>query len=177
MTAVLRGVFVAAAIVLLAGCTQASRQSACPGMAALADASTLHVFRPGAAPDPANVLYTVRIVRVKGTCDISKKSREAGSDLDIYFRATRAPTGETAQYNVPYFVAVSQGDAVVRKVAYRTQFSFAPGQSEAEFEESISPADIDMAEGKHPWDYQILVGLPLTKGDLDYNRTIGRYGQ
>ncbi|HTQ15634.1 MAG TPA: hypothetical protein VMH86_17320 [Rhizomicrobium sp.] len=178
MKAVLRGVALVAVLGLAGGCTHADRQAACPGMAVLADAATQHVFRPGSpAADPSNVLYTVQIVRVKGTCDISKKSRVAGTDLDIRFRATRAPNGQAAQYVVNYFIAVTQGDNIVRKVPHQIQFAFAPGQAAVDFDESVSPADIKMTEGKHPWDYQVLVGLPLTKGDLQYNRNIGSYGQ
>ncbi|HEX3675626.1 MAG TPA: hypothetical protein VHU87_15245 [Rhizomicrobium sp.] len=162
---------------LLAGCSSPGKQGMCPGMAALADASTIHMFRPGAAPDPSNVLYTVRIASVEGTCDIPKGAKSATASFDVHFRATRAPNGEAAGYTVHYFVAVTQSDRVVNKQPFDVQFSFAPGAAVAEFTDTVSSTVIKADKGKYPWDYEILVGLPLTEGDLAYNRTIGRFAQ
>jgi hypothetical protein len=177
MKVVLRSLALVVAVGLLAGCVNKDKQAACPGMVALADASTLHVFRAGAPADPSNVLYTVQIARVHGICEISKRSHEVDADIDVYLRATRAPNGQPAQYNVAYFVAVTQGDRVVNKFPFTAQISFAPGEAVAEVTETAPTTEISLEEGKHAWDYQVLVGMPLTKGDLDYNRTIGRYGQ
>jgi hypothetical protein len=162
---------------LLAGCSSPSKQGMCPGMAALADASLIHMFRPGTAPDPSNVLYTVQITGVSGACDIDKGAKRATTSFDVHFRATRAPNGESSGYTVHYFVAVTQSDRIVNKQPFDVQFSFAPGAAVAEFSDTISSTEIHPDKGKYPWDYQILVGLPLTEGDLAYNRTIGRFTQ
>jgi hypothetical protein len=162
---------------LLAGCSDQARQASCPGTAALADASTQYVFREGTSPDPANVLYRLQIVDVKAHCDLDKKARTVATSLDIRFRATRAPTGETGQYNAPYFIAVTQADRIINKQAFQIQFSFAPGEATADFTDSVPSTVIQADKEKHSYDYAILVGLPLTKEQLDYNRTIGRFTQ
>jgi hypothetical protein len=161
--------------VLLAGCTTAAKQQNCPTAAALVDASAQTVFRQGAAPDPGNVLYTVRIVGVKSECDVDKKVQQADASVDIAFRATRAPTGEAVQYTVPYFLAVTQSDRIINKQSFSVQFSFAPGQAAAEFTDSVASTVIHTEKGKRAFDYEIIVGLPLTKEQLDYNRTFGRF--
>lgn len=69
---ILRSAGIAAAVALLAGCTGAKTDN-CPTLAALLDASSLTVFRQGTSPDPANVLYNVRIIDVSGKCDFNKK--------------------------------------------------------------------------------------------------------
>ena len=163
------------AVLLLAGCTSAAKQLNCPGAAALVDASTQTIFRQGTAPDPGNVLYTVQVVRVKGVCDIDKAERKADTSLDISFRATRAPTGDAAQYTVPYFVAVTQADRVIDKQSFSAQFTFAPGQAATDFNDTVSSTLVHPDKGKKPYDYQILVGLSLSKEQLDYNRTFGRF--
>jgi len=165
------------AVILLAGCTSAAKQLNCPGTAALVDASTQTIFRQGTTPDPGNVLYAVRIVRVKSECDIDKGAHKADTSLDITFRATRAPTGDAVPYTVPYFVAVTQADRIIGKQSFSVQFTFAPGQAAVEFTDTVASTVVHPDKDKHPYDYQILVGLPLTKEQLDYNRTFGHFTQ
>jgi len=165
------------AATLLTGCTNAAKQALCPGIAALVDASSQTVFRDNAAPDPGNVAYTVQIISAKGSCDTDKKAQTADSKFDVSFRATRAPTGTAVQYTVPYFVAVTQADRIINKQSFSVEFSFAPGQAVVDFTDTVASTTIIADKGKHPFDYQILVGLPLTKEQLDYNRTIGRFTQ
>jgi hypothetical protein len=165
------------AATLLAGCTTAAKQAACPGTAVLVDAARQTIFRQGATPDPGNVLYTVQIVGVTSTCDIAKNEHKADTSLEITFRAARAPNGDAPQYTVPYFVAVTQADRIVNKQSFSAQFTFAPGQAAVDFTDTVSSTVVHADEGKHPYDYQILIGLPLTKEQLDYNRTFGRFTQ
>ena len=55
-------------------------------------------------------------------------------------------------------------------------FKFEPGQASTNFEEPVASTVIKIAKGKQAYDYQILVGLQLTKAQLDYNRKMGHYG-
>jgi hypothetical protein len=167
------------ALGLLAGCSggRNSKAAFCPGAAALADTSRQPMFRQGATADPSNIVYTMEIVGVESSCDYDKKGRDADVSVDIHFRATRAPTGEAAQYNVPYFVAVTQADRIVNKQSFQVQVSFAPGAAVADVTDTVPSTNIKTEEGKKPYDYQVIVGLPLTKQQLDYNRTSGRFAQ
>jgi hypothetical protein len=168
---------IAAGVALLAGCNTVKSDN-CPTMAAVLDASSLTVFRQGTSPDPSNVLYTVQIVEVGGKCDYDKKKRSADSDLTVTFRATRAPTGDAVEYAVPYFVGITEGsDRVLTRQAYTVPLSFAPGQASVTFTDEVKSADLTAKRGEFPYDYQILVGLQITKEQLEYNRTKGNYGQ
>jgi len=163
------------AAILLAGCTSVAKQASCPGADALVDASKQTVFRQGTTPDPGNVLYTVRIMRVSGKCDVDKKGHKSDSSLDVLFRATRAPSGDAVQYAVPYFVAVTQADRIIGKQSFSVQIAFAPGQAAVDVTDTVASTVVNAEKDKHPYDYQILVGLPLTKEQLDYNRTFGPF--
>jgi hypothetical protein len=176
-TSLLRIAGIAAVAALLAGCN-GSKTDDCPTVAALLDASSLTVFRQGASPDPANVLYSVQIVEVTGKCDYDKKKRRADSDLTITFRATRAPSGDTVEYTAPYFVGITQGtDRILAREAYSVPFAFAPGQAAITFTDHVDTARVTARKGDFPYDYQVLVGLQITKEQLEYNRTKGNYGQ
>ena len=160
---------------MLAGCSTES-DNLCPGAAALVEASTLTGFPKGAPPDPARALYRVMVGNVTTDCSIDKYARTADSSVDIHFVATRAPTGVAVQYRVPYFVAARQGSTIIAKKVFWATFGFAPGQASTTFDESVGSTVIKIAKSKQPYDYQILVGLQLTKEQLQYNRKIGHYG-
>ncbi|HEY6578526.1 MAG TPA: hypothetical protein VIY09_04335 [Rhizomicrobium sp.] len=167
-----------AALVLftLAACSS-DKTGDCPTITGITDASAETVFRPGTTPDPSNVLYTVELTSVNGKCDMGKKERSSDASLQIDFRATRAPSVVKAHYVVPYFVAITEGAArVLAKRVYSVGIDFAPGQTNAAVSDTVASTHLNVAKGKHPYDYQVLVGLQLTKSQLDYNRQGGHYG-
>lgn len=165
-----------AALFAVAACSS-DRTGDCPTITGVTDASVATIFRPGTTPDPANVVYAVEVTDVKSVCDIDKKERTTDASLDISFRATRAPSGAEAHYKVPYFVAITEGSArMLAKHVYSVQIDFAPGQTTAIVSDRIGSTHLDVAKDKHPYDYQILVGLQLTRAELDYNRLGGHYG-
>ncbi|HTT83606.1 MAG TPA: hypothetical protein VMF67_08990 [Rhizomicrobium sp.] len=168
--------FLAAAVLALAACST-DKTGDCPTVTGITDASVETVFRPGTMPDPSNVLYTVELTDVRSKCDIDKKERTSDVSLNVDFRATRAPSGAEAHYTVPYFVAVTEGSArVLVKRVYSVQIDFAPGQTTATATDKVDSTHLNVAKGKHPYDYQILAGLQLTRAELDYNRQGGHYG-
>jgi hypothetical protein len=160
---------------MLAGCSTEA-DNLCPGAAALVEASALTGFPKGAPADPARALYRVAVRNVTTDCSIDKYARTANSSVDIQFVATRAPTGVAVQYRVPYFVAARHGSTIIAKKIFWATFGFAPGQASTGFDESVGSTVIKIAKDKQPYDYQILVGLQLTKEQLQYNRKIGHYG-
>ncbi len=170
-----RSASIAAAVALLAGCSGVKTDN-CPTLAALLDASSMTVFRQGTTPDPANVLYNVRIIDVSGKCDFNKKKRSADNDVTITFRATRAPSGDAAQYTAPYFMGITEGsDRVLTRENFSVPFEFAPGQSTITFTDNVKDAYVAAKYGSLPYDYQVLVGLQITKEQLEYNRNNGNY--
>jgi hypothetical protein len=145
-------------------------------MTAITDAASQTVFRPGTAPDPSNVLYSVDIVDVKGKCDIDKKKRSCDASLEIRFHASRAPNGSEAHHTVGYVVAVTEGERILTEQHYSIDFAFAPGQSTTTFSDLVNSTHIQPEKDKYPFDYQILVGLQLTKEQIEFNRMQGHYG-
>jgi hypothetical protein len=108
---------------------------------------------------------------------MDKKETTSDANVQVSFRATRAPSGDEVHYKMPYFVAITEGsERVMAKHAYSIEIDFAPGQTTAEVSDTVGSAHLDVAKDKHPYDYQILVGLQLTKAELDYNRQGSHYG-
>jgi hypothetical protein len=162
------------AVAALSACSNNAKP--CPASVALADAASLTAFPNGTAPDPSHALYSVRITDVTTDCDFDKKFDSADSSLSITFRASRAPNGDAIDASVPYFVAVTgEGGKIITRQTFTVKFHFDPGQATTTFKDNIASINIKVAREKHPWDYQLMAGLQLTKAQLDYNRTVGPY--
>jgi hypothetical protein len=117
----------------------------------------------------------VEIATVKGDCDVDGKDTQADVSLNIAFHAARSPSGAPAQYRIPYFVAVTEGtDRVLAKKQFWVEFGFAPGQSSADFSDSVASVLVNAKGEKKTYDYQVLVGLQLTKAEYEYNQAQGR---
>ncbi|HEX4079213.1 MAG TPA: hypothetical protein VHX61_10115 [Rhizomicrobium sp.] len=143
----------------------------CPTITGITDASVATVFKPGSMPDPSNVLFTLELTSVSGKCDMGKKERSADASLEVDFLATRPPSGAEAHYTFPYFVAVTEGsERILVKRIYSVGIAFEAGQTTATVTDTIDSTRLVVAKGKHPYDYQILAGLQLSKSQLAYNR-------
>ena len=177
------GGMAAATVLLLSGCSVfrgifvGSKGKICPAAAVLVDTSYLTVFRPDLQNDPAGALYTVSLDGVNTDCSFDNREGQTDSSLHLTFHATHAPIGEAVNYSVPYYVAVTQGDRILRKNNFIAHFNFAPGASTTEFREDVDSTVINLENGKRPYDYEILVGLQLTPAERDYNKKMGRFAQ
>ncbi|HEY5338928.1 MAG TPA: hypothetical protein VIJ85_12040 [Rhizomicrobium sp.] len=162
---------------ILSSCASDKKVDYCPGIASVLDAAIATQFKPGMAPDPANVLFTVQISDVKGKCIFDKQGKTSDSQLAITFQGTRAAPGPAVQYTVPYWVAVTQATRVMTKDTRSVTIAFEAGATTATAEEDVDSIKLVTDGDKKPYDYQTLVGLQLTKAQLDYNRTVGIFGQ
>lgn len=178
MTRTFTTLFLGVAMLALSSCGSSNPKGfICPASAALVDAGSMSVLRAGTS-DASGQIYKVDIVKVASDCDFDSDENRIDARIGIDFVATRPPGGDSAQYTVPYFIGVSvDGTTIVEKKLYNVQFSFAPGQSSATFSDRIEPFPITPAVDKKATDYQLLIGLQLTKEQLDYNRRVGRFPQ
>ena len=173
MTAILRAAALAGlSALLLTGCQTPKERANCPAINILANTSAFTAFKAGMPSDPANELFTIQMTSARSSCGFDADEGTTDSDIDITFRATRAPSGEAANFTAPYFVSTIQdGTTVVNKKILGTAFSFAPGESTITFSENVPSFVNRMQNGIKPYQYSLLVGLQLTKEQLDYLKT------
>jgi hypothetical protein len=132
------------------------------------------IFRPGTAPDLANELYTVALIDAQGDCLYSTRDGMVHSSLELSFVAARTPR-RGGHYSVPYFVAVHENARVFTKRLYTLRFTFAPGASVATIKQAPDDVDIKLANGKLPWNYQMMAGFQMTPAQIDYAKHRARY--
>jgi hypothetical protein len=161
------------ALLLLSSCSTAILN--CPVPAILADTQSVTIFRPGTSPDLANELYTVSLISATGDCTFSTRNALVHASLELTFRATRNPTNEAATYSVPYFVAIHEGATIYAKRLYTLRFTFAAGASTVTIKQSPDEIEIQIPNGKLPWNYQQMAGFQMTAAQIDYTKNRSRY--
>jgi len=159
---------------LLSGCAD-SETVLCPSSAVLRDTASLTVFRTGAPSDPSGEAFTAAISGVTSSCHYNKGARDIPTELSFTVRAVRAPTPDGATYQVPYYLAVTQGERILSKKNFTLNITFAPGTAAFSQAVALDTTTLTLEEGHPATDYQLLVGFQLSDGDRAYNRTRGRY--
>jgi hypothetical protein len=178
MKNVTRSLVLVLAATLVGSCQTDRMLAKCPSTGILAETSSMTVFAPGEPMIPANVVYRIDARQAKTDCDIDKDTRTANASLQISFRGYRAKGGGAAEYTVPFFVAVNDTDnKMVMKKTYSTRLAFQPGQTVVDFTQPIDVIPVRIARNKQAYDYHMIVGLLLSKQQLDYNRKTSSYAQ
>ena len=148
----------------------------CPVVNVLANTSSMTVFKEGMQGDPAGELYTIEMTGAKASCSVDTDEGTADSELDISFRATRAPSGDASHFAAPFYITtVLNGATILNKTMLATNFTFEPGQATITFTENVPSTVVKFDNGKKPYEYGLLVGLQLTREQLDYIKNHGRF--
>jgi hypothetical protein len=178
MNNVTRSLVLILAAPLLGSCMTERMLAKCPTTAVLAETSSLTSFTPGKTMVPANIVYRIDARKVTTACSVDKDDHTSDSSLEISFRAYRPKGGGANQYTVPFFVVVNDSDGnLLQKKTYSANLIFESGQTQVEFKQPIDSISIKLTHSKQAFDYHLLVGLQLTKQQLDYNRKTDRYAE
>jgi hypothetical protein len=163
-------------VLLLSACQSPKDRALCPGASILAPTSALTRFKPGMEGDPSGELFRIQIVDVKSGCSVDRDEGTTDNDIEVTFRATRAPSGDPATFTAPYFVASTfDGLNITSKKILATAFTFQPGESTVTVTAEMPSLVIKFENGKKAYQYGIVVGLQLTREDMTYNAHAGRF--
>ena len=162
-------VFAVAGALSLGACTRYTEGTnlTCPRAVMLAGTETQTRFAPGAARTDANVIAQIEIDNIQYSCQVATRQALAGVAFDV--RAARRDVSLVGDIDVPYFVAVTDvNGTVVAKQNFTTRLHFLPGVSTVTALERIQET-IPLAAGQRAVGFEIIVGIQLTREELDYN--------
>ena len=139
----------------------------CPRAVMLGGAETQTRFAPGAARTDANVVARIEIDSIQYSCQVATRQALAGVTFNV--RGARRDAAVVGDIDVPYFVAVTDvNGAIVAKHNFVTRLHFLPGVATVTNFEQIQET-IPLAAGQRAVGFEIIVGIQLTREELDYN--------
>ena len=133
----------------------------------MADASNLVKFE-GTGRDLTDVRFEVKLQQVRLSCEYDDDVIE--SVLLINMIATRGPADSQRQAPLRYFVAIATLDhKIVAREEFEITVPFEGNRTRVAVTEELEPR-IPLKAGQTGTDYQIFVGLSLSREELRYNQ-------
>lgn len=153
---------------VLAGCERNPllvRRSSCPAVAVPTYAGDMTLFRPGSAPDAANIDVVATITNVRESC--VQSAADLGTNVTYDVLATRTTTAGARTLSLPVFATVIQGgNLIVTKQIGAVSIAFADGQARATGK-SGARATVSRAAATPPLEIQKRLSRKRKAGDLD----------
>jgi hypothetical protein len=139
----------------------------CPEAFRVGDASHLVKF-VGAGRDLTDVRYEVELQGVGLACEYDDDVVE--NVLQVALLATRGPADQERLAPVKYFVAITTLDQrIVAREEFELTIPFEGNRTRVAVAEELEPR-IPLKPGESGADYQIYVGLSLSREELRYNQ-------
>lgn len=140
----------------------------CPSLTLLKDGADLKRFN-GAGRDITDVALDAHITKVDAKC-ARENARTIRATLNVGMNVARGPQGpRTAE--IPYFVAVAEGDRILDRQEYTLRGSFAPNVDRTATTGPDITLLLPVSAQKSATAYRIFVSFALTPDELTYNRT------
>jgi hypothetical protein len=147
-----------------AACGPARNQFAppCPGQAILGDAADIDIYRTAGARDLTDLVLHGRIVNVLGSCREGANKNQLAVTASFGVELTRGPAMTNPNIEVPVFIAVTEGDAILDKRTFLMQVAFPSNVDRI----TVTPGDANMVLPVSPTKsgaaYTIIVGFQTT---------------
>jgi hypothetical protein len=161
---------IAAPLSSLAGCGPTRYQFAppCPGRAILGDAADLEVYR-GTGRELIDVVLRGRIVGMQGGCREGGKKGELIVTVNLGVGLERGPAMQGRETDVPVFLAVTEGDAILDKRVYRMHVVFPSNVDSVTLSPGEATLTLPVSPSKSGAVYTILGGFQLPPDQLVRN--------
>ncbi len=165
----LAGIFL---VLVAAGCGMFGgakvAQYPCPQAGILKDAQRLTKFLPGPGRDLTDVLFQVRLANVRTTCAYDKSGVKIDMLNDIAIE--RGPADKSRMAVFAYFVAIANpAGTILARERFTALIPFVPNVSRAVAAEELEQM-IPLPRGRSAENYRIIVGLQVTREELEFNR-------
>lgn len=150
-------------------------QLACPPQNIIADASRRLTYQPGPGRDLIDIDNEIVISRVDLVCDSSvDRSTHAGTmavSVTTFMEAVRGPANQDRKTDIQYFVSVTdRADKVLYREAFTIKMTFAENESRRDVVTPPVRLVIPIQAGQTGKNFRILVGLVVTREQLEMNR-------
>jgi hypothetical protein len=159
---------------LLAGCGSTSEMRfapSCPQISLLAEGADLTRFA-GTGRDVVDRVLEARLVAVDGACR-SGRNGDVVASLKVQAELRRGPAAQNRRVQLPYFIAVMDGDTVLDRRAFALDGNFAANVDSMRVTGDELELRFPGAGDRGASRYRVIVSLQLTEDELAYNRRGG----
>lgn len=149
----------------------------CPEILIPVDGAKLTRFKPGPGRDIIDVVHEELVTGFSHGCEYDTDTSGAGEllvELIPSFEAKRGPANPGDQAQFEYFIAiVDQDKNLLEKKRFPTTIEFPSNMSRVlwQREDAISMR-IPLQAGQTGDDFQVFIGLQMTRDELEYQRRI-----
>lgn len=160
-----------AALVGLAGCSLGRNQFApvCPTASLLPQAADLARYRDrgaGIGRDLTDLMLQAKIVRVAGTCEPGDNAHSLDAKVTVSMELTRGPAAIGRAADIPYFVAVAEGDHILDKRVFTDHVTFPADTDRALLVGDPIEMRLPITADKSGAAYTVWVGFQLTPAEM-----------
>jgi hypothetical protein len=168
-------VLLAMTLPLLARCgTKADEfPPACPRADLVWEAADLTRYNDATAAanqDVRGLVLSGRFVGIPAKCQTGSRPTEVTADVGVTIQLTRGPAMQGRAIDVPFFLAVTQGDRILDKQNYQAHIVFPPNVDNFTYNSESVHMVFPVDATKSAAVYTVLAGFQLTPGELAYNR-------
>ena len=164
-----------AALLALAGCSGSGTEQfapPCPVPSIPRDFGDLHRFR-GNGRDLTDSVLEGRITGLDGSCTRDGAATTVAT-ISVGLELTRGPAAPGRTADVPYFVAVSEGDRIIDKQVYTLHAEFPANTDRLRLAGDQVELRLPVTPQKTAAAYRVSVGFQLTPAELEVNRSRSR---
>jgi len=154
---------------------RADKPEPCPRVTVLANASDLTKFKEGPGRDLIDVVFQAEISNVLNLCkydvDYDTRVGTIHAQLAAVIAGKRGPADTTHSADVSYFIAVVDANKkVIQKSIFNLKLAFPGNLSQNEVKDEVVDLTIPVADGLDGRDFEIYLGLQLTREEIAYNQ-------
>ncbi len=155
----------------LAGCEPGPNQfaPACPAAALLPQASDLSRYRPsaqGSGHDLTDLILQTRITAIDGQCEPGKDLHTLNATVKVTIEVTRGPAAPNRVADIPYFVAVSDGDRILDKRVFSNRVMFPANVDRIYLTSDPVTMRLPVSPNKSGAAYTVWAGFQLTSAEM-----------
>lgn len=141
----------------------------CPALVLLKEGADLKRFN-GAGRDTTDLVVDGRITKVNASCS-TENARSVRASLSVVMDIARGPTGPRS-IEVPYFVAVADGDRILDRQDFTVRGSFPPNVDRTSVQGQDITLILPTTVAKNASAYRVYVSFSLTPDELAFNRQL-----
>jgi hypothetical protein len=144
---------------------------ACPAPIFVRDLADLSRYRPGArGQDLTELVVQARLVRIDGNCIDGDRKLTVSATVTISLEALRGPAMTGNSIDLPLFIAVTDGEAILVKREYGAKVEFPSNLDRVAVTSPEIELILPVTQAKSAAAYSIIAGFQLSPEELATNR-------